>query len=47
LHGNSIGDEGIRSLMTGLTVHKGKLVLFSDIFHVIYTSIIHTLIFYK
>lgn len=39
LHGNSIGDEGIRSLMTGLASHKGKLVLFSDIDHAIYSSI--------
>lgn len=41
LHGNSIGDEGIRSLMTGLASHKGKpAVLSSDIDHIIYTSII-------
>jgi hypothetical protein len=46
LHGNSIGDEGIRSLMTGLTLHRGKFVLlFSYIVHVIYNNF--TLIFYK
>jgi len=27
LHGNSIGDEGIHSLITGLTSHKRKLTL--------------------
>lgn len=40
LHGNSIGDEGIRSLMTGLSSYKGKLVLVSDIDCAAYASII-------
>lgn len=26
LHGNSIGDEGIRALMAGLSSHKGFLI---------------------
>ncbi|KAM5583348.1 hypothetical protein ABKV19_003306, partial [Rosa sericea] len=27
LHGNSIGDEGVNALMSGLALHKGKLTL--------------------
>lgn len=33
LHGNSIGDEGVRALMSGLSMHKGVLsTISSDIF---------------
>lgn len=26
LHGNSIGDEGVRALITGLSAHKGSIL---------------------
>lgn len=28
LHGNSIGNEGVRALMTGLSLHKGLSKIF-------------------
>lgn len=28
LHGNSMGDEGVRVLMSGLSSHKGSFILY-------------------
>ena len=40
LHGNSIGDEGVRALMSGLSMHKGVLsTISSDIFIIIFLCI--------
>lgn len=44
LHGNSIGDEGVAALMSGLSLHKGlhftiSIANVSELFYFIFSAI--------